>query len=159
MGTLCHRERVIMKDGLRCDSSGPIVPAEAAGCQGAPLSPSALGPYWACQVSAKNPRAENSVQTGLRGWGWPGAVRGRGVWEDVRLVLSICAHLDTPLWGLQEGALVQNEVGLIHFTQVGSPACPWLCIVWIRETTGAGCGVWLRSGPMALSHRLCENWN
>lgn len=39
-----------------------------------PLSPSAPGLYWACQVSEKNPRAENSLQTGLHGW--PGAVSG-----------------------------------------------------------------------------------
>lgn len=36
----------------------------AAGRAQSPLSPSALGLYWACQISEKNPRAENSPQSG-----------------------------------------------------------------------------------------------
>lgn len=44
-----------------CVSGGAV---RAAGRAGSRLSPSALGFYWACQISEKNPRAENSPQTG-----------------------------------------------------------------------------------------------
>lgn len=64
--------------------AGPIVSVVAAqgwllGEGRAGSSPSALGLYWACQISEKNLRAENSWKTGLRGW--PGAVSQYVEWS------------------------------------------------------------------------------
>lgn len=74
-GMLCPSKGVVRKD------EGAVRPRRPRRVRGGrarllggqdPLSPSAPAPYWACQVSDKNPRAEGSLQTGHRGW--PGAV-------------------------------------------------------------------------------------
>ena len=161
-------------------TAGPIVSAEAAsgplGGLRARLSPSAPGLYWACQVSEKNLRAENSLQTGLGGW--PRAVKKdarSSVGGDARPGWGVASpqdwppqprsgttSLDVPAGGICRKGL-WFRAWWTHtrvLAQVGQPSI-FVCVS-LRDTETALAG-WRNlafwSCPLALSCAVCENAN
>lgn len=138
-------------------TAGPIVSAEAApgvlgGRRARSLHQQRL--YWACQISEKNLRAENSLQTGLHGW--PRAVRrpwNRAVWEAMRSQawasprtrsacprLLSCVHADEPLLGIfRMGVWCRTGRSPIMFRyQWSAQFVHGFVSMWTREVTVAG---------------------
>lgn len=155
-------------------TAGPIVSVEAApgllGGRGA-CSLHQRRLYWACQISEKNLRAENSLQTGLHGW--PRAVRrpwNRAVWEDMRSQawaspcirsgcprLLNCVHLDEPPVGIfRMGFWCRTGRSTIMFRYKWSAQfVRGFVSAWTGEVTVAG--MWdPASGPVLW---LCPVWS
>ena len=135
-------------------TAGPIVSAVARSrLPGglSPPSPSALGFYWACQISEKNPRAETSPQTGpvagpelsartrSGAGGHTGPGPGNPPTRPGHCPHPNSVHLAGPRVRIRrEGLRFRIRWSHIHFSaQMVSPVCGSVS-VRIRETTVAG---------------------